>query len=103
MEGIATGIQKQMNTENEQVEKAEGSTVTSPVVAKPSLGEKTLKSVGKLWTVVSADMRLRALLGAGITAAFAFLGLHVDGETALSMVTAGALLAGIGPHQKSGE
>lgn len=72
-------------------------------VNKPSLGEKTLKSVGKLWTVVSADMRLRALLGAGITAAFAFLGLHVDGETALSMVTAGALLAGIGPHQKSGE
>ncbi len=74
----------------------------APVI-KPSLGEKTLKSVGKLWTIVSADMRLRALLGAGITAAFAFLGLHVDGETALSMVTAGALLAGIGPHQKSGE
>lgn len=74
---------------------------TSPQAIKPSLGEKTLRAAGKVWTVVSADMRLRALLGGGITAAFAFIGMSVDGETALSMITAGALLAGIGPHQKS--
>lgn len=90
-------------TENETTEKVAETTEAVPVVIKPSLGEKTLKSVGKLWTVVSADMRLRTLLGAAISGAFAFLGLHVDGEVALSMITAGALLAGIGPHQKTGE
>lgn len=75
----------------------------SPSPVKPSMGEKTLKAIGKLWTAVSVDMRLRALLGGGITAGFAFLGLHVDGETALSMIAAGMLLAGIGPHQKTGD
>jgi len=69
---------------------------------KPSIGEKTLRAVGKVWTAISVDMRLRALLGGGISAGFAFLGMHVDGETALSMIAAGMLLAGIGPHSKTG-
>jgi hypothetical protein len=75
--------------------------VATPTL-KLSIGEKTLRAVGKVWTAISADMRLRALLGGGITAGFAFLGMHVEGETALSMIAAGMLLAGIGPHSKTG-
>lgn len=77
------------------------SQVATPTL-KPSIGEKTLRAVGKIWTAISADMRLRALLGGGITAGFAFLGMRVEGETALSMIAAGMLLAGIGPHSKTG-
>ncbi len=93
-----------MNDTNADVTtaQAEAPTQVASPTPEPSIGEKTLKAVGKVWTAISADMRLRALLGGGISAGFAFLGMHVDGETALSMIAAGMLLAGIGPHSKTG-
>lgn len=59
--------------------------------------KKIIRHVGKLFSVVTHSPKLRVLAASGITAGFAFLGMHVDGDTALAMIGAAGMLAGWGP------
>jgi len=71
--------------------------VFAPAPKKRSALKLALAGAGKVFTVVTHSRRLRALAAAGVTGAFALVGLHVDGETALAMLTAAGALAGWGP------
>jgi hypothetical protein len=59
--------------------------------------KKLIKHAGTLFGAVTQSPKLRVLAATGITAGFAFLGMHVDGDTALAMIGAAGMLAGWGP------
>lgn len=69
---------------------------------KPSKSGQIGRWAGRIFLVVMQSPKLRALLAGGIAAAFAFLGMHVDGDTALAMIGAAGLLAGWGPKADGG-
>ena len=58
---------------------------------------------GKVFSVVTSSPKLRAIAAAGVMGAFAFIGMHVDGDTALAMITAAGALAGWGPVKAADE
>ena len=58
---------------------------------------------GAVFTVITSSPKLRAIAAAGVTGAFAFIGMHVDADTALAMITAAGALAGWGPVKAAAE
>lgn len=59
--------------------------------------------LGKLTTIVSGSRKLRAITAAAISAAALSIGMTVDGEHALLMLTAVMAFAGWGPAPKDDE
>lgn len=69
---------------------------------QPSKSGQIGRWAGRVFLVVTQSPKLRALLAGGIAAGFAFIGMQVDGDTALAMIGAAGLLAGWGPKADGG-